>query len=295
MTFNTRLKRTTIIDFPNLNENLGFTLSKTSIFCTKETLLMAEILDRLLNEASSRKDNSTKKRRATLKTSPSDAWSDAEVLERIKTAPALPDAMFTLKFIDGDSFETESHWNVFDLCSDTVVKRCAYQTPEGEVRALAFVHEHTSIPVPAVWPSYTPLQKFLVAWTLRPMSDEPAVCHGAGFLFPLRPAGPFSSSQELVAHFDKSGKCWDYSQPLVLTHCELSMRNAIVGDDGRLWLVDWTRSAFYPPYFEYIATMSAAANDKADHSWRKHIPIVTDGACVKELNFIGGWGPYGKG
>ncbi|KAF9073039.1 hypothetical protein BDP27DRAFT_1417506 [Rhodocollybia butyracea] len=164
-------------------------------------------------------------------------------------------------------------------------------------------------------PPYTQSQKFLVAWTLRgyirqllqasapysrchipgPMSDEPAVCHGAEFLFPLRPAGPFNSSQELVAHLDKSGECWDHTQPLVLTDCDLSVRNVIVGDDGSLWLVDWTRSAFYPPYFEYIATMGAAANDKAVHSWKKHIPIVTDRASVKELNFIGGWGPYGGG
>ncbi|KAF9073052.1 kinase-like domain-containing protein, partial [Rhodocollybia butyracea] len=129
-----------------------------------------------------------------------------------------------------------------------------------------------------VWPHYTPPQKFFVAWTLRgyirqlrqasaaynrrhipgPMPNKPEQCEGIGFLFSEWPSGPFGSSKELVAHFDKSGECWDYTQPLVLTHGDLSMRNVIVGDDGRLWLVDWTWSAFYPPYFEYIATMSAA-------------------------------------
>ncbi|KAF9073040.1 kinase-like domain-containing protein [Rhodocollybia butyracea] len=255
----------------------------------------------------------------------------------MKTAPGLPDAMFTL----GRRPEGRPYWNVFDLCSDTVVKLCSvFNTPTAEARALAFVHSNTSIPVPRirryikgqrhgyllmekipgkrldrVWPSYTPLQKFIVAWTLRgyirqlrqasaayarrhipgPISDKPERCNGIAFLFGDRPRGPFNSSKELVAHFDKSGECLDYTQPLVLTHGDLSMRNVIVGDDGRLWLVDWTWSAFYPPYFEYIATMSAADNDDADHSWRKHIPIVTDGACVKELNFLQRWGSYAKG
>lgn len=32
---------------------------------------------------------------------------------------------------------------------------------------------------------------------------------------------------------------------LVLCHQDLNMRNIIVGDDGRLWQVDWTWAGFY--------------------------------------------------
>ncbi|KAF9073046.1 kinase-like domain-containing protein, partial [Rhodocollybia butyracea] len=171
--------------------------------------------------------------------------------------------------------------------------------PTTEARVLAFLHQHTSIPVPRVrryvsnpgqtwllmekipgkrldkvWPHYIPLQKFLVAWTLRgyirqlrqvsaaynrrhipgPMSDKPEKCNGIKYLFSLRPAGPFKSSKEIVTFFDRYGtRAIDYTQPLVLTHGDLSMRNMIVGDDGKLWLVNWEWSAFYPPCFEYIA------------------------------------------
>ncbi|KAF9029203.1 hypothetical protein BDP27DRAFT_1436696 [Rhodocollybia butyracea] len=73
----------------------------------------------------------------------------------------------------------------------------------------------------------------------------------ANFVRPLQhngwASGPFGSSKELVTHFEESGNAipkTKYSQPLVLIRGDLSMRNAIVGDDGRFWLVDWTWSAF---------------------------------------------------
>ena len=74
-----------------------------------------------------------------------------------------------------------------------------------------------------------------------------------------------------------------HSQPLVLTHNDLSMRNIIVGHDGKLWLVDWIWSGFYPPLCEYIATKSAAYNDDAPRNWWKYIPLVA-GAWLKEEN-----------
>ena len=45
---------------------------------------------------------------------------------------------------------------------------------------------------------------------------------------------------------------FDDSAPLVLTHCDLNMRNILVGDDGRLYLLDWSMGGFYPPWFEYV-------------------------------------------
>jgi hypothetical protein len=46
---------------------------------------------------------------------------------------------------------------------------------------------------------------------------------------------------------------FDDTRPLVFTHGDLSMRNIIFGRDGRIWLVDWDWSGFYPPWFEYVS------------------------------------------
>jgi hypothetical protein len=274
-----------------------------------------------------------------VKPSVSDYWSDAEVLERMKTAPLLPDAVFILG--------SKPCGNVIDLCSDTVVKKCLSSTFAlcPEALALNFVRSHTSIPVPfvrrfitsesgfggyillekiegkrldQVWPSLSPLQKFLVAWTLRgyirelrrasnaysrchvpgPMGDAPRRCRDPEHLFGLRPRGPFESSANLIAYFNKGpGKATvprlKDIYPLVLNHNDLSMRNIIVGLDGKIWLVDWEYSGFYPPWFEYITMMNTAENDgdKAPKSWWNYIPFVT-GMWAKEERMF--WWYYRK-
>jgi thiamine kinase-like enzyme len=82
---------------------------------------------------------------------------------------------------------------------------------------------------------------------------------------------------------------FDDSQPMVLTHGDLSLHNIIMGNDGKMWLVDWEFSGFYLPWFEYIATMSAAENDNERYTavacWWRHIPWVT-GAWMKEKSII---------
>ncbi|KIM78722.1 hypothetical protein PILCRDRAFT_824158 [Piloderma croceum F 1598] len=266
--------------------------------------------------------------RTSTKVSSLDAWTDDELEERIKTASPLPDAIYTLytTFSGGTGPMIIGH-NVYDLCRDTVVKKGVdcYLAPEA--RALDFVRAHTSIPVPKVrryivsgyhanllmekiegtrldklWPSYSPLQRFLTAWILRgyilelrkasslyhrfhvpgPMANDPQQCHGPAFLFGDDYQGPFEHSRQLFDYFSKrpgnSGLRFDNSydsQPLVLTHNDLSMRNIIVDRDGKLWLVDWEWSGFYPPFCEYIATKNAAFNDRAPRSWCNYIPLIT--------------------
>jgi hypothetical protein len=60
------------------------------------------------------------------------------------------------------------------------------------------------------------------------------------------------------------------------------MHNIIYGRDGRLWLVDWDMSGFYPPLCEYVATLGAAENGEPPRSWQRHIPLITE-AWLKEL------------
>jgi len=263
-----------------------------------------------------------------------DGWTDDELQERIETAPPLPDAIYTRynTYSGRTSPEVITH-NVFDLCQDTVVKGGLDYYLAPEARALDFVRANTSIPVPKVrryivsgcyadllmekiegtrldklWPSYSPLQKFLTAWILRgyifelrkasgvyhrchvpgPMANTPQQCYGPEFLFGARYQGPFERPRQLLDYFSKwrgnSGPRFDNSynsQPLVLTHNDLSMRNIIVGRDGKLWLVDWGWSGFYPPFCEYIAIKSAAFNDRAPRSWCDYIPLMT-GPWLKE-------------
>jgi thiamine kinase-like enzyme len=53
----------------------------------------------------------------------------------------------------------------------------------------------------------------------------------------------------------------------------------IIGEDGKLWLVDLGYSGYYPPWFEYAAMDSAAWHDKnqlnKDYKyWDMVIPFV---------------------
>ncbi|KAH9830528.1 kinase-like domain-containing protein [Rhodofomes roseus] len=70
------------------------------------------------------------------------------------------------------------------------------------------------------------------------------------------------------------------STPLVLCHQDLNMRNILVGDDGRLWLIDWAWSGFYPPWFEYIAMKIQAEHEeqsvtnREEPFWDLMIPFI---------------------
>lgn len=71
---------------------------------------------------------------------------------------------------------------------------------------------------------------------------------------------------------------FDDSSPLVFTHNDLNPRNIIAGEDGRLWVVDWAWSGFYPPWFEFCAMDKQAWNEKLggwnDWFWELMIPFV---------------------
>ena len=57
----------------------------------------------------------------------------------------------------------------------------------------------------------------------------------------------------------RPSNCQPLPQPLlppprehVLVHQDLALRNMILDLSGRLWLVDWGRSGFYPVFMEYL-------------------------------------------
>ena len=111
-----------------------------------------------------------------------------------------------------------------------------------------------------------------------------------------RAGGAFASYRELSAFFKDGLRRalefqvapplfdmgnFDDSAPLVLTHQDLNMRNLIVGDDGRLWVVDWAWAGFYPRWFEFVAMRRQAENEetltgKKEALWDAMIPFICD-------------------
>ncbi|KZT25351.1 kinase-like protein [Neolentinus lepideus HHB14362 ss-1] len=109
-------------------------------------------------------------------------------------------------------------------------------------------------------------------------TENPRRCEGQ--FFTDIGAGPFSSYAELSAWYSKKADLavclhrelctrqdktpslsreelhFDDSAPLVLTHGDISLRNLILGKDGRLWLIDWGFSGVYPQWLEYAAMMA---------------------------------------
>ncbi|KAI6132237.1 kinase-like domain-containing protein [Pisolithus croceorrhizus] len=165
-----------------------------------------------------------------------------------------------------------------------------------------------------VWPTFSMWRKFFVAFTLRryvrqlrrlrgspttppgPLSVQgPQICESPVFGQVRSSRGPFSSYSELSTFFNERCKMaldaegvpedhpsrkkkFDDSGPLVLTHQDLNLRNIILGDDGRLWIVDWGWSGYYPPWFEFVAAEVQAelpvTSGTDDELWKKLIPFI---------------------
>ena len=77
---------------------------------------------------------------------------------------------------------------------------------------------------------------------------------------------------------DGDAQPFEDSRPLVFTHNDLSMRNILLGDDWKIWLIDWAWSGYYPPWVEHFAMEEAAVNDDLDcgTSWGRVIRFVTN-------------------
>ncbi|KAI0314735.1 kinase-like domain-containing protein, partial [Amylostereum chailletii] len=163
----------------------------------------------------------------------------------------------------------------------------------------------------SVWPTLSFFQRVRVAFRLRsyarqlrairhPRSSVPGpvgqendparVCQSPPFGQVIETRGPFATYSDLSVFFNdrlartlrskhaKPGMKFgpfDDSQPLVLTHHDPNPRNVLVGDDGRLWLVDWAWSGFYPPWWEFVAMRRQAENEELKEPfWDAIIPLV---------------------
>ncbi|KAF8186838.1 hypothetical protein K438DRAFT_2151849 [Mycena galopus ATCC 62051] len=164
-----------------------------------------------------------------------------------------------------------------------------------------------------LWPTMSNNQRAVVAETLRgyiqqlrqikidhgripgPLDREmiPKTCESPPVFGPVvSQRGPFPSYAHLAAFWDSRRDCvekfkgvhvtsFDTSYPLVLTHQDLNPRNIVVGNDGKLWIVDWAWAGFYPEWWESVAMKEQAENEKIVWgkddifpSWDEIIPLV---------------------
>ncbi|KAI5994785.1 kinase-like domain-containing protein [Pisolithus albus] len=165
-----------------------------------------------------------------------------------------------------------------------------------------------------VWPTFSEWRKFSIAFTLRcyvrqlrrlkaspttppgPLSEQgPQICESPVFGQVQSCRGPFASYSEFSTWFNERCKMgldarrlpedhpsrkkkFDDSEPMVLTHQDINLRNIILGDDGRLWLVDWEWSGYYPPWFEFVTTQRQAEDPiisgTDDELWKSLIPFI---------------------
>jgi len=165
-----------------------------------------------------------------------------------------------------------------------------------------------------IWPTLSTWRKIRVAFTLRryvrqlrrlkasatmppgPLSVQGGRrCESPIFGRVQSDRGPFATYSELSAFFNKRHQMalnckklprddpsrndlFDDSEPLVLTHQDLNLRNIIVGEDGLLWIVDWAWAGYYPPWFEYVAMWEQNEDERIsgtnDEFWKALIPFI---------------------
>ncbi|KAG0706506.1 hypothetical protein DFH29DRAFT_154246 [Suillus ampliporus] len=158
------------------------------------------------------------------------------------------------------------------------------------------------------WNSLTLLSKLRIAWTLRSYVTQlrrlrrtvPGTLNGilcTGRHFTDYGAGPFASYDDMTAWFnhklDVSQRMkqapldaprFDSSWPLVFVHQDLCPRNILLARDGKLYVLDWHRSGFYPAWFEY-ASMRSDLHFKS-RLWDFLIPFISHTISIRTRQLV---------
>ncbi|KAF8876448.1 kinase-like domain-containing protein [Mucidula mucida] len=120
------------------------------------------------------------------------------------------------------------------------------------------------------WPRMSWWRRLWTVWRLRPFDSTGEALPCSGFYFTEYGAGPFESYAAMADWYDhlryavlvrrhrRTGRLepqnyptFDATQPLVLCHMDLNMRNIMVDRNGEVWLVDWGMAGAFPPWLEY--------------------------------------------
>ncbi|KAJ3563801.1 hypothetical protein NP233_g8702 [Leucocoprinus birnbaumii] len=123
--------------------------------------------------------------------------------------------------------------------------------------------------------------------------------------------GPFASYSELSAWFNKRHQMamdieklpqddpsrndlFDDSRPLVMTHQDLNLRNIMIDEDSRIWIIDWGWAGYYPEWFEYVAMEAQNEDDEIsgtnDELWKAMIPFICGPYFKQERAWEAGMG-----
>lgn len=163
-------------------------------------------------------------------------------------------------------------------------------------------------PLIHAWTTLSFWEKLRVAWVLRsyvrqlrkithPRVDVPGPL-GPGltllaFYTPTidvaREAGPFADVNALNDHVNRRSAAaagavpipprFTHPEPMAFVHNDLHMHNIILGDDGRLWIVDWEWAGFFPRSYEFTSmAMQCEWHDTyaAPWSFRLCVPFIAD-------------------
>ena len=179
-----------------------------------------------------------------------------------------------------------------------------------------YIHGHR---LDHAWPMLSVWSKLRVAWVLRsyfrqlrsiklPYTPIPGPLGPVPQLFPegtihsLRPKGPFADADALNTFLNERANGirgvaippeYEKPEPLVFTHADVNMRNVILGYDGRVWLIDWDWSGFYPRSWEFITMARQAENHPTcptPRSWKLCVPFIT-GPHFKRYRWNAGFPP----
>lgn len=165
-------------------------------------------------------------------------------------------------------------------------------------------------PLSLCWPLLSWWNRFRVIWTLRqyisqlrriesPFSNRPGPIGHSTARVPLGQIWretplSFETPEALAENFtwtiplkDKYGNPvpiipFPDPSPLVLTHADLHLSNILLDNSGRLWLIDWGHSGYYPVWFEYLTAVTIAYSTKAPDSWRLLLPLITGPSFAHE-------------
>ncbi|KAI0803196.1 hypothetical protein BC629DRAFT_1591282 [Irpex lacteus] len=171
-----------------------------------------------------------------------------------------------------------------------------------EVHNALYARSHTSIPIPNIhlafrqsgalyvvmdyihgesllhrWNDLTEEQ---LASVLSQLKDYLAQLQNLRGSVPGPVDGPFPTYDDFVAwltrmlrHSKAENLVEPFStaNPLVFTHQDISPRNLIVDESGKLWIIDWDRAGWYPIYFEYACIQQDIGVPQAPTpaGWRK--------------------------
>jgi hypothetical protein len=233
------------------------------------------------------------------KPSESDAWDDSEIIRRTESSPYLPG----------------SNDSLVQISSDTVVKfggtfasseslAMNYDHSAGDILiVMSFIPNARELRV--CWSTLSLWKQLGIILAMRyyirqlrrvrhpssgtpgPPGTRPKVCYGLQFGYD--PQGPFKTTDALAGYLHRLHDIAEYRHNnkfiplneslfsrLVFTHNDLNMRNILLDSEGRLWLIDWGFTGFFPPCFEYLAMLYTAQNETAPKGWQAAIKFMAE-------------------